>query len=43
MEMIIYNSVLSTAQIQKIEGYLAWKWGIQGKLPTNHPYNSVKP
>jgi len=43
MEMIIYNSVLSTAQIQNIEGYLAWKWGIQTSLPTNHPYYSVKP
>lgn len=43
MEMIIYNSVLSGPQIQKIEGYLAWKWGIQNKLPTNHPYYSVKP
>jgi hypothetical protein len=43
MEIIIYNSVLSTAQIQKIEGYLAWKWGIQTSLPANHPYYSVKP
>jgi len=25
-EMIIFNSILSTAQRQQVEGYLAWKW-----------------
>ena len=27
-EIILYNRVLSTYQIQQVEGYLAWKWGI---------------
>jgi hypothetical protein len=37
-EVIIYNSVLNDAQRQKVEGYLAWKWGLQTNLPTNHTY-----
>jgi len=38
-EFIIINNQISTTQRQQIEGYLAWKWGIQGRLPTNHPYS----
>ena len=38
MEILFYNSVLTTAQRQQIEGYLASKWGIQSSLPTTHPY-----
>jgi len=43
MEIIFYNSVLDTTQRQQIEGYLAWKWGLQGNLPSNHPYKSAAP
>ena len=25
---------------QIVEGYLAWKWGLQTSLPSDHPYNS---
>lgn len=39
-EAIVYNFVLSTAQRQQVEGYLAWKWGLQGSLPANHPYKT---
>jgi len=28
---------------QVIEGYLAWKYGIQGSLPAGHPYKSSAP
>jgi hypothetical protein len=38
--------VLSTADIdtiEKCEGYLAWKWGIQHKLPNDHPYKNAAP
>ena len=42
-EVIIFNSALSTSDRQKVEGYLAWKWGIQSTLPTGHPYKSVAP
>ena len=42
-EIVLYNVVLSTTNIQKIEGYLAWKWGLQANLPSNHPYKSAPP
>ncbi len=42
-EILIFNVSLSTAQRQLMEGYLAWKWGLQGRLPANHPYKSAKP
>ena len=28
-EFMIFNNTLSTAQRQQVEGYLAWKWGIE--------------
>jgi hypothetical protein len=37
-EIIVYNIALTTAQRQQVEGYLAWKWGLQGGLPSTHPY-----
>lgn len=43
MEILFYNSVLTTNQIQTIQGYLAWKWGIQASLPPSHPYYSAAP
>jgi len=43
MEIIFYNSVLNTTQRQQVEGYLAWKWGLQGNLPSNHPYKNAAP
>lgn len=39
-EIIGYNGNLSTSNRQQIEGYLAWKWGLQSSLPANHPYKS---
>jgi hypothetical protein len=43
-ELIFYNSVVTTSQRQQIEGYLAWKWGLQANLPSTHPYkNSIIP
>jgi Concanavalin A-like lectin/glucanases superfamily len=36
-EIIIYNTALSTTQRQQVEGYLAWKWNLQGSLPALHP------
>lgn len=36
-----YNSSLDTKQ--KLEGYAAWKWGIQALLPAGHPYKNAAP
>jgi len=37
-EYLIYPYGVSSTERQKIEGYLAWKWGIQTSLPQAHPY-----
>ena len=42
-EIIAYNTQMTTANQQTLEGYLAWKWGIQGNLPAAHPYKYVNP
>jgi hypothetical protein len=42
-EVICYMTALTTAQKQQVEGYLAWKWGLQGSLPASHPYKSLVP
>lgn len=42
-EIIIFMNSLTTSECQLIEGYLAWKWGLQANLPTNHPYKNVVP
>jgi hypothetical protein len=39
-EFIAFNSNLPTATVQQIEGYLAWKWGVQSNLPVSHPYKN---
>ncbi len=41
-EIVICNN-LSNADRQRMEGYLAWKWGIQSDLPVDHPYSSAPP
>ncbi len=42
-EIIIPNGVSSTDTRLRIEGYLAWKWGLQSKLPSNHLYKNAAP
>lgn len=42
-EIIAYPSGLSDNNRQKVEGYLAWKWGIQEQLPNNQPYKNAPP
>lgn len=41
-EIIICNN-LSDADRQKMEGYLAHKWGLTGSLPSGHPYKAAAP
>ena len=42
-EVLVYVGTISTTQQQQIEGYLAWKWGLQGSLNPTHPYATVNP
>jgi hypothetical protein len=42
-EVLIWSRALSADEMAKTQGYLAWKWGIQAKLPVGHPYKSAAP
>ena len=42
-EILVYNSYLSDSNRQLVEGYLAWKWGLQSQLPADHPYKNAAP
>jgi hypothetical protein len=42
-EILVYDSALAMADRQKVEGYLAWKWGLEGSLPIDHPYTDAAP
>ena len=47
-EYIAYASLPGTGgtdltELEKAEGYLAWKWGRTGALPSNHPYKNSPP
>lgn len=42
-EILVYNTNLTTTQIYQIEGYLAWKWGLNSLLRSNHPYKNSAP
>jgi hypothetical protein len=43
-EAIVYSRLLTTDESQRVQGYLAWKWGLQASLPTpSHPYATFKP
>jgi hypothetical protein len=41
-EVIYYQRLLTTNERQLVEGYLAWKWGVQSNLPSTHPFASTK-
>ena len=42
-EVLYYNYNMSTNQRQQVEGYLAWKWGVQSQLPSSHAYAKAPP
>ena len=42
-EVLTFPTVLSVEDRQKVEGYLAWKYGLQTQLPSNHPYKTTQP
>lgn len=37
------SGTFTTGERQKLEGYLAWKWGLEGNLPVGHPYENAAP
>ena len=41
-ELILIQSP-TTDEKEKLEGYLAWKWGLEASLPALHPYKNSHP
>ncbi|MDF3932925.1 hypothetical protein [Pseudomonas citronellolis] len=42
-EVIYIQGALSDSDRQKLEGYLAWAWGLSSSLPAGHPYRTAPP
>ena len=42
-EVVICDAKLSDANREKVEGYLAHKWGLETNLPSTHPYRNSAP
>jgi hypothetical protein len=42
-EVVYTNTALSTNDRQRLEGYFAWKWGLQNSLPVGHPFRLIPP
>lgn len=42
-ELIVTNTTLSSADLDRGEGYLAWRWGLQASLPAGHAYKNAPP
>lgn len=42
-EIVVSSTLLSTSNRQKLEGYLAQKWGLTADLPNDHPYRWMPP
>lgn len=42
-EVVFTSDAISNSNREKLEGYLAHKWGTAGLLPSSHPYKSAPP
>jgi hypothetical protein len=42
-EVMIFSKALDNYNLQRIEGYLAHKWGAAASLPSDHQFKSVAP
>lgn len=41
--LLVPEAGLTQADDDLITGYLAWKWGLEGSLPADHPYKTAAP
>ena len=42
-EIFVFNSNINSNDYQVLEGYLAWKYGLQSRLISTHPYATMNP
>lgn len=40
-EILVIRANITATQRVQIEGYLAWKWGLQANLPMTHPFSTA--
>ena len=42
-EIVFVKGAIDSASREKVEGYLAWKWGLDSNLDSGHTYKSAAP
>jgi hypothetical protein len=42
-EIVIVDGLVTQVEQEEFEGYLAWKWGLEGSLPADHTYKDEPP
>ena len=42
-EVMVFAKKLNDFAVRRLEGYLAYKWGASGNLPSSHPFKSTRP
>lgn len=42
-EIVYFDRTLSDNNLDRLNGYLAWRWGVTANLPALHPYKSSPP
>lgn len=42
-EMVILPASTLSDDVDRVIGYIAWRWGLEGNLPPGHPYKSAAP
>jgi len=42
-ELLVVDTALTISDRQRLEGYLAHKWGLAGSLPVDHPWKAAAP
>lgn len=42
-EIVVLSRAVTTDEFDRLNGYLAWKWGLQADLPVSHPYYNLPP
>ena len=41
--ILVGNTALSGTELEKLEGWLAWRYNMQTNLPSGHPYRNIRP
>jgi hypothetical protein len=42
-DVLTYAQPFDQTNRQNVEGYMAWKWGLQSQLPIDHPWKNTPP